>query len=519
MKYLKQYRTILSAGFLAFFFCSCQSASMSSMASLPAMMHEAPSADIAMAQLIREKKIVFLSEDHAIVNPVLFLAKNIRSFHDAGMRFLFLEGGFPALPSSKGYGFPLFFPWSQVGWKYESVALAQALADLNGSLPETERIRILFAEEGDVEPKVYDPLKVPESLNGRDRYAYERILGIMEKSRPEEKALIFYGGGHGSKRIWEDQNQGGGIPVFDWKPMAAYLKDHYQEQFCTVDFQFNSVYRESAPTSLGESPATGSKMIRTESLKGNGLYDRWGRYDAVILDEEPIYGTGYQYVPTDANLRYMFRDLRDNEASIERIVKQNGNFRFQSLGRYLMEIYYLKLYFGENFEYRFWNSRTSLASALDELGRYAFAEGLAPSSRISGTRPSAGILYKYQRLMRESGIERYIASGQGNPSLVGSIIDSMQEATLLYPDDLWALYWLAFAHTKHGDSMIALSEWEELFSKPLSSCMEALPDAYAMAIDCARDLGLGEKVRELEAKAATLSNEHRIDVGDFPDLR
>jgi hypothetical protein len=108
----------------------------------------APAAREYMIDLIKSRKLVFLGELHNTVDPILFLAGNLRAFHEAGLRYLFYEGAIPGFApigrTDSRYAEPYFIfftaPWEQTGWKYEGKALSDALRELNAGLPSGERL-------------------------------------------------------------------------------------------------------------------------------------------------------------------------------------------------------------------------------------------------------------------------------------------------------------------------------------------------------------------------------------------
>jgi hypothetical protein len=58
--------------------------------------------DFILSEL-SHKKIIFISENHMWTNEEEFLADSIESFYEAGVRYLFLEGGIPdfSIPGHK----------------------------------------------------------------------------------------------------------------------------------------------------------------------------------------------------------------------------------------------------------------------------------------------------------------------------------------------------------------------------------------------------------------------------------
>jgi hypothetical protein len=80
----------------------------------------------ALIRELKDKKIIVIGEDYVAVNEQLFIARNITKMYDAGVRYIFFEGGAligNSLPGSPNYNFYMFYPWMPVGWSYEDIAL------------------------------------------------------------------------------------------------------------------------------------------------------------------------------------------------------------------------------------------------------------------------------------------------------------------------------------------------------------------------------------------------------------
>ncbi|GMO24842.1 MAG: hypothetical protein Ta2B_04300 [Termitinemataceae bacterium] len=94
-------------------------------------------------------------------------------------------------------------------------------------------------------------------------------------------------------------------------------------------------------------------------------------------------------------------------------------------------------------------------------------------------------------------------------------IDFCNKALNIFPQDLWALYWIAFISTETGDYKTALPYWEKLINNPLSRSMEILPLAYRKAALCAAEIGNFEDADNYQNIMMSLRNEHDIDVSGY----
>jgi hypothetical protein len=455
----------------------------------------APAARDYMARLIEAKKLVFLSELHTTVDPILFLASNLRHFYDAGLRYLFTEGlppGFRAVGrTGSRYEEPYFIyflpPWASGGWKYEERILSEAIRELNAGLSYGERLRLINAESGHDESGLADT----ELLNSRDAYAFETISAAMDGAGEGEKGLIFYGASHGEKK------------ARDWTTMGSLLAARYGASFASVDYG----YLDDAFSGggLGSISVDRDRKIPIALESGlsktfRGLGSRIGFYDSFILDLEPkTYGVCYQYVQTKANLVAMFTSLKGLEESPRR-----GELLAMPVYRseYFLLAYYLKLYYGDRFDYDLWNPEGSLANALEDMKPIFLGPGADPVAALAVKAPeSIETLEEYHRLMYEPMTKR--------PDI--DALKSYEKAVAVFPQDLWASYGLAIALMERGDYEGALTILESILDKRLSRCMDMLPDVYDRAAECARALGMEDRVADFRRTRAELVNEHGLE--------
>ncbi|MFI5350195.1 MAG: hypothetical protein ACHQ2Z_11670 [Elusimicrobiota bacterium] len=462
-----------------------------------------------VTQSIKAHPVVFLAEQHTTVNPVVFLASNLPRLYAVGLRYLFLEGGLPTLPSESHYRVQMFYPWTSAGWKFEWLQLAEAVREINARAADGEKLAVLIAEEGNPFDETTDPNLIPELLNGRDSFASSRIMNILNGARPRSKALVFYGAGHGSRAAWP-KVQTDGSPPFTWKPLGTYLSERLGQDFESIGFDYADLpeLRDSA------------KAIPFEELRKRGLVENSGprRYDAEIFERTPIYGVFYDYVPTDENLRFMLGALRSIEARGGIDSSAARYLPTSEKGRSLLYIYYLKLYFGDHFDYRLWGGNKPLATALSELEAYAFAPGAQPSARIVVPQLPMASLREYHGLM--AGVAHLPSLPK--KILAGQTVPNLMRAHEIFPEDIWPLFWLARARTILGDYAEATRLWAELLALPLSSCAENLPTISRYAADCARAMGAADRAAELDRSAAALTNEHSLDTSGsmaFEDIK
>jgi hypothetical protein len=265
-------------------------------------------------------------------------------------------------------------------------------------------------------------------------------------------------------------------------------------------------------------------------------------YDGYVVEPERIQGTYYQYNPTNDNLSFLFKLVEDYaleygdavsgfnyipfEAEDKITLGINlfkselwDNFNYTSPpttympyelhGQFMMSLYYLKLYFGDRFDFAFWKTEKtkSLLSALAELKDYAFAANVP--SKYARTNYSRDILGLYHRFMNLSLVEEYNIMMMPAKNVRE---DYLLQARQMLSEDLWPLYWLGFAATEKEQWEKGLGVFQELFSQDLAYSMESLPLAYQKAALCAEKSGNSQIAGEYNRIAGTLYNDYNITV-------
>lgn len=454
----------------------------------------------AVVEALSSRRVVFIAELHDDVAPISFVAGNLGRFYDAGVRFLVLESGLRALPGSEGYGFLVFYPWTFAGWKYESVELALAVRALNAGLPEDRRLAVVAAEKGFEYPEGGGGAAIPGLLNARDLYAATRVIEALD-SADGAKALILYGGAHGS-RLPRKGYRRGGSPAFTWRTLGSRLAERYGDGFASYDFRSAAEPPASTTvTTAASNPVIVDARSWPAFARLSGLDASAAKptraYDGVVVAPSRDQGRFFQYVPTEANLRYMVERLSELELSRDEWADEPDDRRFGRRGQYLALTYYLKLYFGEAFEFGYGGQGPSLLSALSKLG--SRSESL--SSLVGVDIPDEASMRKYLGIMAGAGIEKAIAGR--NVDLVG-LAEAMRKEGEIFPADAWPAYWEAWSLTRAGRRADAAQAWARLFRHPASSCMESLPAAYRLAAECAKALGDAKAAASYESALAAV---------------
>jgi hypothetical protein len=500
----------------------------------------------AIDEIINEfqyRKIIALGERHTRVNEELFIADNIQALYNAGVRYIFVEGG-PPLDGK--YLFLMWYPWSNSGWRFEEEALYQAIINLNNTLPSDDVIKIVSTEK--IPPD--NMTSRAQQWNYRDSSSAETIIEIMDTTSDETKAIIWYGAAHTLTHPWKNYYDAMFSEQFDWIPFGYLLKEHYGSDYSSYYFitdHYNDhiispkyLLDEPKLVVLKNMPLTNIPFLKyplTILLFRLGGYEGW--HDGYIIESETIQGTFYQYNPTNENLSFLFKFVEDYaleykpdinyipfEPDNKIILGINylkvffGNdfdyaspktsyMQYELHGQFMTSLYYLKLYFGDKFDYTFWKTEQSksLLSALAKLKDYAFTNK-APSEYIQ-TNYSREVLRLYHKYMILSLVEDYNMQNISGKNIQESYL---QKARELLSEDLWSLYWLGFAATEKEQWEKGLDFFQELFAEDIAYSMESLPLAYQKAALCAEKLGNHMLAEEYNRIANTLYNDYNIIV-------
>jgi hypothetical protein len=497
-----------------------------------------------------EGKLVFIGEDRSHVNDELFMAGHMRDFYDAGLRYVFREGRFADYaPVSSGAEAeavsaqtPLLFPpWrTDVGGKYEEGALEEAVRRINDAVSEEERIWFIASETG------YAPDRAEDAdPNVRDQRAFEHIEAFMEQTPADKKLLIFYRDAYGINQtaLWSSE---GSEPLI-WTPLGARLKERYGDRFVSIALRSaqDELYGLSWAIPELREPEAGPKIAFSESvhtIMGDELMQHFlSSYDAVILDREAVYGTGFAYYPSYDHLLALYRRVRDLEDQVDAWKDSRSPSRFAEPGQYVQLIYYLKLWLGDSFDYRFWDTSRPAAvvlrmadtkKPLREVLNSLDEQSIAAAARYLNADDPQNLqrMRDYTKTMLLSSIHQLVyeafdpavplpLSVERREALFSWIAGRMRESSALFPQDLWPYYWLAYAETELGDYSAAIEHWEYIISQPLAACFEPLPRVYEKLSACYAAAGDQEQSEAYKKTGESLLNEHNLFISSVNDVK
>lgn len=450
---------------------------------------------------LQEKKIVFLSENHSTVNPILFLASILSDlYYQAGLRYLFLEGFKASYKEMLEGDFSnpgASLPWESDALRYQWIELMRAVDQLNSTLPPDSRLKLINAEEGYEDGALNNMDERMANLQAREDYAYKRISRVMSKAVLGEKALIFYGGAHGNKKEYTFFNADSVIKSF-----SSYIADEYKDDFYSISIDNYSLisgrdgrFRYPRTTVnefiyLKKYLTKGSFAVEVrESYMNPGSYrinrsryngeDYSNYFDGIIFLGEEQYGLPYGYVKS----RYTAEKLID--------VVKNSKSGF-NVNIYNRALYCLKLLAGDEFSYSIWNSPVTLDEAIEQLGSSNYLKRVRKDSNW--------------RIKRKVEYCNYLVSGVRAFEMKNytDALYYLREAHKFYKDDLYTLYFLFLTNYEMGKMEEARVVGEKLAASQVSYNMVELPDVYNLLANIYEETGNSEKAGEFRERLDNL---------------
>lgn len=412
--------------------------------------------------IISENKILFIGEDHSVVNPRIFLIENLEQICEQGVKHICMEGFTLRNPQEEKYDYYCFFPWVSAGSKYEDVLLSQKILEINKNLSELAKIKIYNPEEELVEKEI-EHLSCYEKLNVRDTETFKFINSLSKKVPKEEKILIFYGYEHGSKKR-----------IKNWKPLGQRLHNA-RTDFVSINFDY---------------------CLQNKTESHIEKQNRFKRYDYLIKqNEKSTYGICYQFFGSKENTQVLINHLI-NYSTKENLFNMEYYDSLSDEREFLNNIYYLKMLYKDKFDYNFWNEEGNLLESLEKLKKEIRSQKINFSNDINSLR-------NYHKWMIESGIEDFI---QKNQKLnLKQTKNKLKKAFSYYQEDLWCLYWLASVEFELKEYENAIENFEKCLEYDTINCIEVLPYIYEKLILATHKIQNLEKEKLYKNKLSNLS--------------
>jgi hypothetical protein len=497
------------------------------------ILSDSPNALEAIMEKLKYSDIVFIGGvSHQLLNEKIFIHSNLQLLYDAGVRYFFVEG---SITENYKYGWPekdvsiLFYPWEYVGVRYGTDNLYNEIYQLNKDKNEQDKIKLIGLET-DREifiPGTYD---LTTLHNYRDEYMAQIAFEFADNAKYGEKILVLAGGLHGSIEIVP--NAFGSTE--NWKALGVYLKEKYKDRFfslCYVTLDENiktnkKFYNMLNSNEWNNKPGTpklvtGANALGLRELLPSLYLHGYNDFDGYIVDKSGIKGIMYGYALFDTEIaKEVIEQTKKLNDKIS-LLTDNDSLDYSNPDIYydisymLINVYYLKLYFGNNFPYEFWNPEMPLSEALSKLETNIF-DGTGINKKIVFSLPSMDnirsyhdYIYYFTSLNDKYWNSRFRGNIKKKIKIIEPLINKAKE---YFPYELWMEYWYAKMHLKDNNYKKAYEYLQVILSKPLVHSMQFYPDILDMAIQCAEKRGFNEQANIHRNQKTSLRNEHSIDV-------
>lgn len=536
-------RKYISLVVILFTLFSCSSFKAKKMAEdVDVILSEAPDAIEVILESFKKADIVFIGEaSHQLLNHSLFLNKNLQQFYGAGVRYILVEGGDiddgPVFSEEwlLKKAIMLLYPWEYMGAGYAGPGINDLRYEvylLNSDKEDHDKIKFIGLESGreSFVTRTFEPVTL---YNYRDEYMAKIAFDFIDNAAQGEKFLVLGGGRHGSTQV--EPNAFGSSDI--WKPLGVYLKEKYQDGYfslfyITLDERIKleeDPYQRMLASREWQNITNNPKFItpsRAAALSELFPIIYFPGFDGYIVDKNGIKGIMYSYALFDPDILIeVIEQTRQHSAAISLLANGNGfDYRdadtYYAINSLLINVYYLRLFFGDNFPYDFWNPKMPLHDALSILESNVFSEGVSPQDKMVFSSPPMEDLRDYHENMYffKSFDEDYFwdISVHGNIKKQIDIAEPfIKKAKELFPYDLWADYWYAKMYTKDNNYKKAYEHLQIILDNPLAYSTQAYPEILEMAEQSAKMLGLHEQANEYRSQKNVLWNEYSIDVSYF----
>lgn len=488
------------------------------------VLNSCPDAVNVLESSFESKKVIFVGiNDHATINTALFFSKeNLQKLHDCGMRYILCEGG---LSSKNLYDdsdlvqqeVELFYPWESVEAQYYENTVFQNVHSINRNLAQDEKIKVVGLEGrrqnftiGDDESRIY---------NYRDEYMFNVAREYIDGSKEDERILILCGSAHGytdGVRRFNPQ----GNSEYEWITLGSRLKREYGDAFLSLSYiAVDSATRDSVfygqlkkSDSWNTTNIVGKFVTLQDAEEINGaipiFFDgNYPLYDGFIMDKHAEYGVKYCYkLDAPAVLERVIVQTEELYQSLSQIAETEGGFDYDNpdiaykIEFFCRNVYYLKLYFGKDFDYSFWNPSTRLEDALAALRKLSVAAKTVSEEAAKEFQTLIRCMYYLQYGATKEDISFYYEHGT----------DALELARSLIPHEIWPLYWYTVMNFRLGNYGDTLRYADLFLGEELSRSTFCLPDVLELAIESCTETGRDSSkyAKMLEG----LSNELGIDV-------
>jgi len=532
---------------LCVLFSSCSINNKKLSKEIESILSKSPDAVEAILEKLEYSDIIFVatSQSHYLLNDTILLSSNLQLLYNTGVRYFLVEGAIGesykyGWSKEKDFAFPCY-PWDYAGIRYGAFDLFHEIYKLNSDKSEQDKIKIIGLQTS-MEFVIPGIVSAIDRYNYRDKYMANIAINAIENAKQGEKILVNAGSDHGSKEIFS--NAFGSKE--SWKPLGAYLYEKYKDRFFSLhyitldenikisnDSISNIIFKSDDKLIISNewkkisntpkivtaaNAANLSKLFSRLNLGGQSN----NNFDGFIVDKSGITGVMFGYTLFDTDILNIFieqtREL-DKEISLlkkeGRLENINADIYYQ-ISYMIKYVYYLKLCFGGNFPYNFWNPEMPLSEAITILENNIFKSS-KPEDKMVFSPPAVETLrdyhdYSYHFKSLNDGYWAFKLPASIKISIEQVKINKMKE---LFPYELWTEYWYAKMYMKGNKHKKAYEYLQIILNDSLVYSMQIYPEVLEMAIQCAEKLGLKEQASNYKNQKISLWNEYSVDISIF----
>ncbi len=179
-------------------------------------------------------------------------------------------------------------------------------------------------------------------------------------------------------------------------------------------------------------------------------------------------------------------------------------------------VYYLKLNFGDNFPYNFWNPEMPLNDAITILENNILNSSKL-EDKMSFPPPSMETLHDYHDYSYyfQSLNDDYLVYNFPTSIKIHYDQQNINKMKELFPYELWTEYWYSKMYMKANKHKKAYEYLQIILNNSLVYSMQIYPEVLEMAIQCAEKLGFDDQANNYKSQKYSLWNEYSIDVSIF----
>ena len=443
---------------------------------------------VALDQILEDlqsKKVIFIGENHDDVFPIIFCTRNLEAFYNAGLRYIFLESGDDGLLDDSNidtYDFQVIPPWGLYAWKFEQQLFEEKVIEINKKNP-SDIIKVIWPENNLILPNSNN---VTEVLNFRDNHIQKKIIEKLTNAKQNEKAIVFYGSGHGSKipskYIYANDNE-------VWKMFGVYLSEYFKEDYSS--YLFNYLSPKETKTFIEE-----YVILSKENFSNFVPNEYKNAYDYVCVANKRVFGVPYSYIRNYKNLKTLHQ-----KSNI------SCNNKYDTIEK-LFAIYYLNYHLYPKNEFYYENNKSKDNRYIDLFSEEKFESN---SYSLCELENYMEYLYSY------GWLEDYLYN-PANDERIDYVLYNMKKAIEINQKDIWPQYWISYFKTeqaiysdKKRNYKKALREWDKLLDNDLVFFSPVLPLVYKKMALCEEKLGNIENQQLYSNKAKEVSKSLSID--------